>query len=72
MNASSPYTDKDGLLEMTPHLGDSWSTNSEMLKLRIGYKLDSGGCFIPIYARLDEELDKFTFYKSSYTILPTA
>ena len=72
MNATSPYTDKDGLIELTPHLGDSRSTNSEMIKIRIGYKLDSSICYMPIYSRLDEELDKFTFYATSYTILPTA
>lgn len=69
-NVPTPFTTKDWLLEMTPYLWDAWSTNSEMVKYRIGYKLDSSSCLLPIYARLDEETDKFTFYATSYTILP--
>lgn len=70
--ASSAYTTQAWLMEFTPELWAVQSMDKEMLKIRVGYKLDSTSCYMPLYSRLNDEVDKYTFYKSSYSVLPTA
>lgn len=69
---TNAYTTKDLLVELTPEIWQDEATNKEMVKIRIWYKLQDSWCMIPIYSKVNDESDKFTFCAASYTTLPLA
>lgn len=64
------YTSKDGLMEFKPVLWAGKWQDKEMVKYRVWYTMESGWRIL-VYGRVNDEIDKFTFYCSSYTTIPT-
>lgn len=65
------YSSKDWLMEFKPILWAGRGQDKEMVKYRVWYSVESGHRIV-VYGRVNDEINKFTFYCTSYTTIPVA
>ena len=64
------YSTKEWIIRQTPILWWGRWQDKEMVKYRLWWILWTFGRFL-LYARVDDETDKFTFYAESYSVAPS-